>query len=250
MALREEFKKQGDFLFRNRSYLPLLFLAVGLLVFITTKDFSKEDLKACVFEPYKFLCLGVCLFGLTIRVTTVGHTPGSTSGRNTTEGQIADELNTTGIYSLVRHPLYLGNFFMWLGVAMLTENFWFIIAFIFFYYVYYERIMFAEENFLRNEFGERYLQWASKVPAFIPKFRKYTKAKYGFCLKKVLKQEKNGLAAVFLLFWLFSVISDIKVSKHFIITYDFWFYAAIISSVIYLILKILKKKRLLEQKGR
>jgi len=82
--------------------------------------------------------------GLFIRAYAVGHTPANTSGRNTKE-QLADELNTTGIYSMVRHPLYLGNFFMWLGAAVLTKNGWFIVAFILLYWIYYERIMFAEE---------------------------------------------------------------------------------------------------------
>ena len=33
----------------------------------------------------------------------------NTSGRNTHD-QVADSLNTSGIYSIVRHPLYVGNF--------------------------------------------------------------------------------------------------------------------------------------------
>ena len=73
---------------------------------------------------------------------------------------------------MVRHPLYLGNFFMWLGVAMLTENTWFSIAFVLFYAFYYERIMYAEESFLRAKFGKTYLDWAAQVPAFIPSFTK------------------------------------------------------------------------------
>jgi len=102
----------------------------------------------------------ISLCGLAIRVYTVGHTPANTSGRNTA-GQLAESLNTTGIYSLVRHPLYLGNFFMWLGVALLIANFWFVIAFVFAYWIYYERIMFAEEQFLRTKFGPTYVEWAN-----------------------------------------------------------------------------------------
>ena len=65
-------------------------------------------------------------FGLGIRVFTVGFTPKNTSGRNTAE-QIADVLNTSGIYSMVRHPLYVGNFFMWLGIGLLTQNPYFVL---------------------------------------------------------------------------------------------------------------------------
>ena len=151
---------------------------------------------------FEYFCLFIALFGLVIRSYTVGHTPANTSGRNT-EGQLADTLNQTGIYSTVRHPLYLGNFFMWLGVAMLTENLWFIIAFIFIYWVYYERIMYAEEQFLRSKFGLTYTTWAGSTPAFLPRFSQFVKPSLPFSWKKVLKKEKNGLVAVFMLFFFF-----------------------------------------------
>ncbi len=244
MALLEEFKSQGDFLFRYRSFLPLIILVFGYGVFLQTEYYSSHE--ESVFEDvYDFICLGVSLFGLFIRVIIVGHTPPNTSGRCTEEGQVADSLNTTGMYSMSRHPLYLGNFFMWLGVAMLTKNIWFLVAFVLFYYLYYERIMYAEESFLRNKFGATYLEWASKVPAFIPSLKNYKKNEYAFQLKKVLRQEKNGLAAVFLLFWFFELSGEFIEEKKIVIEHDFWFYAAIISVVLYVILKIMKRKRLL-----
>src|SRR5690606_25761265 len=143
-------------------------------------------------------------------------TPKNTSGRNTHEGQVADTLNTTGIYSIVRHPLYLGNFLMWLGPALLTENLWFIIVFILSYWVYYERIMFAEEQFLARKFGEVYTKWADSVPAFIPKFRPFSKPDFPFSIKKVLKKEKNGLFALFFIFMVFDFIGEwLKDHTHF-----------------------------------
>lgn len=246
MALQEELKTQGDFLFKNRSYLPLIILIVGLGVYINTEYFeSKAEIETWFSESYEFICLGICLFGLLIRIITVGHSPKNTSGRNTKDGQIADVLNTTGLYSLVRHPLYVGNFFMWLGVAMLTANTWFIIAFVLFYAFYYERIMYAEESFLRTKFGNQYLNWAKDVPAFIPTFKGYKKHRHRFNIKKVLKKEKNGFAAVFLLFWLFEFVGETVEQKKISLEYDFWFYAALFSLAVYLILKILKKKNLL-----
>ncbi len=250
MALQEELKIQGDYFFRNRSLLPLIFLGIGLAVLINTEYNDIESPETWFSEIYEYICLAVALFGLLIRVKTVGHTPKNTSGRNREEGQLADELNTTGIYSLVRHPLYVGNFFMWLGVAMLTENTWFIIAFIFFYVIYYERIMYAEESFLRNKFGNLYLDWAKDVPAFIPSFKHYARATYPFSIKKVLKQEKNGLCAVFLIFWLFDMIGETIEEGSFVIEFNFWFYAAIISTFIYLVLKIMKKRKMLDEQNR
>ncbi|RLD28719.1 MAG: lipid A phosphate methyltransferase, partial [Bacteroidetes bacterium] len=83
--------------------------------------------------------------------------------------------------------------------------------------------------------------------AFIPSFKNYNKAKYPFSFKKVLKKEKNGLAAVFLLFWLFNMVGKIIKEKTIILEYDFWFFGAVITTIIYLILKIMKKRKMLDE---
>ncbi len=247
MALQEELKSQGDFLFKNRSFLPLIILVVGLGVYINTEYHEIETInETWLAESYDVICLCICLLGLLIRIITVGHSPRNTSGRNTKAGQIADVLNTTGLYSLVRHPLYVGNFFMWLGVAMLTENLWFIITFVLCYAFYYERIMYAEESFLREKFGRQYLNWANNVPAFIPNFKNYIKHQHPFSTKKVLKKEKNGLAAIFLLFWVFEFTGETVENRKLILELNFWFYAAITTLFIYLILKVLKKRKFLD----
>lgn len=245
MALQEELKKQGDFLFKYRSFLPLIILVVGLAVFIFSVLGRMEESVIWIFNTYPYICLAVSLLGLLVRILTVGFTPKNTSGRNTKIGQIAEELNTSGIYSMLRHPLYLGNFFMWLGVAMLTQNSWFIIAFILFYIVYYERIMYAEESFLRNKFGQAYLDWAEHTPAIIPSFKNFVKAKYSFSILKVLKREKNGLWAVFLLFWIFDMVAHMVVDGIAVPELSFWLYGAIITSLIYMIIKLMGKLKLL-----
>lgn len=248
MALIEEMEDQGNFLFKYRSNLPLVILVLGLGVFVYNKITGVESYG----DSYWFVCLAVGLAGLLVRIYTVGHTPANTSGRNTDQGQLADELNTTGIYSTVRHPLYLGNFLMWLGVGMLAENTWFIVAFTFMYWVYYERIMFAEEAFLRRKFDNIYLDWAAQTPAFIPSLKKFKSAKYPFSIKKVLKKEKNGVAALFGLFWIFEVVGNYLENGETIeIEKSFWFYAFVASTIFYFIFKIIKSKTtMLDEEGR
>lgn len=248
MALLEELEEQGNTLFKFRSYIPLAFLFSGLGVYA----FKVYNMTLPNFGSlYWFISLAVGVLGLGIRIYAVGHTPADTSGRNTTGGQLAAELNQTGIYSLVRHPLYLGNFLMWLSVAMLTADFWYLVAFTFMYWVYYERIMFAEEAFLRRKFGEPYINWASDKPAFIPKLKSPLKPKYPFSIKKILKKEKNGVAAMFGLFYLFEVVGEYIKWSNYTFKPTFWFWAFASSSVVYLILKIIKRNtNLLEEEGR
>lgn len=249
MALQEEFENQGNFLFKYRGIIPLVFLAAAIGAFIQTLLTSSGIQDAGSREIFRFICLFVCFIGLGIRVHTVGHTPKNTSGRNT-EVQLADELNTTGIYSMVRHPLYVGNFFMWLGVAMLPENPWFTGLFIFLYWVYYERIMFAEEQFLRKKFGPVYTDWAQKTPAFIISFKNRIPSKLPFSWKKVLKKEKNGFFEIFLVFFIFQC-TDHLIKGEKIISMNWLFFATLISVLIYLILKIIKRTtKLLDEPGR
>jgi len=135
MALQEEFEKQGIWLFKYRSNLPIIILVLGYALYCY-KELNPEAYflqgEQLWFDPYfEMICFGVCALGLLIRVYTVGHTPKFTSGRNTDE-QVAETLNTSGLYSTLRHPLYLGNFLMWWGLAMLTGNIWFNLSFILF----------------------------------------------------------------------------------------------------------------------
>ena len=169
MALQEEFELQGNWLFKYRSFLPLIILIIGTALYLRTEIYPETFiLEETPYEIYyEMFALIVSLFGLFIRIYTVGHTPKNTSGRNTKQGQVAETLNTSGMYSIVRHPLYVGNYLMWLGPAMLTGHFWFIISFTLFYWVYYERIMYAEEQFLRNKFGKQYLEWSKNVKNLI-----------------------------------------------------------------------------------
>jgi protein-S-isoprenylcysteine O-methyltransferase Ste14 len=241
MALQEEFELQGNFLFRYRGVLPILILFLTIFAYVLHILYLPVNQLNVLDGFYSYMCLLITFVGFGIRIYTVGHSPKNTSGRNTTS-QIADELNTKGIYSVVRHPLYVGNFFMWFGIAMLTLNPWFMLAFIFIYWVYYERIMFAEEQFLRKKFGDNYLQWAASTPAFIPDFKNYQPSASKFQIKKVLIQEKTGFLLIFLMYFLFDQIGTAIVRNKIAIIFDFWFYAMIAGIIGYLTIKLTQKK--------
>ncbi|MDD4227651.1 MAG: isoprenylcysteine carboxylmethyltransferase family protein [Mariniphaga sp.] len=251
MALQEEMELQGNWLFKYRSYLPLSVFIIGTVLYLRTEiypvTFFLEETPYEIY--YEMFALGISLFGLFIRVYTVGHTPKNTSGRNTKSGQIADTLNTSGIYSVVRHPLYLGNFFMWLGIAMLSGHAWFIIIFVLMFWIYYERIMYSEEQFLRKKFGEPYLEWSKDVPAFIPKFGNFKKPALPFSWKKVLKNERTGLFELFLVFCLYDVTGEL-IGKANNFNY-FLIVMTLLTGVGYFVLRYLSKKTdILNEKNR
>lgn len=240
MSLRTELKKQGDFLFRNRSYLPLLILIPGLYIYVM-HEARVPDIMEKNNIIYELACFGVCLLGFLVRIITIGFSADSTSGRNTTAGQIAESLNTTGMYSFCRHPLYVGNFLIWLGIAAFTQNFWFIVAFILMFWVYYERIMYAEEEYLLNKFGNEYQSYSDQTPAVIPAFKNFKKPLLSFSFRKVIRQEKAGILNLFAVILLLRITGEYFESEAMHVEL-FWIVGFCVSLLLYAIIKILQKK--------
>jgi protein-S-isoprenylcysteine O-methyltransferase Ste14 len=192
MALREEFRAAGDWLFRRRSYLPLVLFALLLWVTIGFRGGSGGRGSGVAWEV---VCCLLALAGQAVRVAALGFVPAGTSGGNVSR-QRAEALNTTGMYSVVRHPLYLGNFLMWMGVALLARHGWFAVVVALVFWLYYERIMFAEEEFLRERHGEDFLRWAERTPAFLPRLSGWVPPALPFSLRAVLKREYPSFFAI------------------------------------------------------
>ncbi len=187
--------------------------------------------------------------GLVLRMIIVGHAPYGTSGRNTRE-QVADTLNTTGMYSIVRHPLYLANYIIIIGFVMEFHIWWLVLLTTCLYALYYERIMLAEEAFLRVRFGEVFEQWAAATPAFIPKFHGWKPFQVPFCWRTVLQREYNAFFLIIAVFFLLDVIGDSITERRFKID-PAWFAIFIGGFVVFATLRTLKKRTgLLTVEGR
>lgn len=192
MALIQSYEKSGNFLFKYRGQIPafILVLAVPILFFTNQNLYVRlalgeaDTLRIII----SIIAILVSICGLVLRAYTVSTTPKGTSGRNT-DKQVAKQLNTKGIYSVVRHPLYLANYLIWAGILIFSLNIWAFIIVSLVYWIYYERIMFAEEAYLRQQFGEDFEQWAARVPAFIPKFSLAQKGEMLFSFKTFVRRE-------------------------------------------------------------
>ncbi|MGD0583069.1 MAG: isoprenylcysteine carboxylmethyltransferase family protein [Bacteroidales bacterium] len=218
MALVHEFEKTGNWLFKRRSWLPVVLVFSGFIVmYYVNRQGILHNLRE------ELIFLGISIFGELIRVMTVGFAPGNTSGRNTNQGQIAEEINVSGIYSVIRHPLYVGNYFMWLGPSLFLRSAWFTIVFSLVYWIYYERIMFAEEQFLRRKFGDVYDKWSENVKAVLPSFRNYIPPRLSFSVRTVLRREYNSFINIFVIFAALDLVRNYIVTDRIFIT-PFWGY--------------------------
>jgi len=195
------------------------------------------------------VCLAVSGLGFALRVWTVGHTPAGTSGRNTRE-QVAETLNTTGLYSVVRHPLYLGNFFMGLGIALFPRSWWLVGIYSMAFWLYYERIMFAEEAFLEERFGDQFVAWARRTPAFLPRPRQYIPAELTFSWRSVLRREYSGLLVVLTAMFLLEVAGDFSTSGRLRLD-PYWVALLGAGAVVWAVLRTLRKRtKVLDAPGR
>jgi len=245
MSLTRELRNAGNMLFRHRSYLPVVLYPLATLVLFI----EREALIQLSDVPWSLACLAISFLGLFIRILVIGYVPKGTSGRNT-HGQVAETLNTRGIYSIVRHPLYLGNFFMWLGIILYVGSIWFTLVCILLFWIYYERIMFAEEAFLKDKFGNAYTDWSKDTPAIFPRFRAWKSAHVPFSVKNVLKREYNGFFAVVVSFVYVNALRNYVLDQQ--ISLDkLWLYALGIAFIIFITLRSLKKyTRFLHVEGR
>ena len=253
MLIKQLLTLHGNFLFRWRSYLPLLLLPV----FVAAAPESVQVEQALgngLSAAWTCICLAVAFLGLAIRVAVVGYVPAGTSGRNVNE-QRAEHLNTTGLYSVVRNPLYLGNFVGLIGFVASTRVWWLVVIVSLVYWLYIERIISAEEEFLEHKYGKQYVEWASMTPTFIPRLSGWIKPDLPFSLRTVLRREYNGLFALGTVFILWSTSVDLVIENQSISAYlreDGALVALFLATLgAFVVLRFLKKhSRLLHEPGR
>ena len=79
------------------------------------------------------------------------------------------EVVITGPYALVRHPMYCGAVFVWLGLALAVAD-WALLTFTFAYvvpaYYFYAR---EEEQMMSRELGTAYTDYVASVPMLFPR---------------------------------------------------------------------------------
>jgi len=236
MLLIEEFEKSGRGLFRWRSYLPLGLIAV---IAAALRQFGYPNGSHVLDMWWELICLAVSLTGLAVRILTVGYASRGTSGRNTWR-QVAEDLNRTGMYSLVRHPLYLGNFLMALGVFMFLRVWWLPIIYALAFALYYERIMFAEEAFLRQKFGQAYMEWADRIPAFILRRLRWEKPVHRCSWKTILKRESPSLSALCCTMLALEMLGDFRQTGRLVLD-PVWLTMAASTLLLFLVIRALRK---------
>lgn len=252
MALKDSFENSGNILFKYRGQIPVLIFLLAIPLLMGSNRIFYFQIFLGQWHVLRIilmvLAIVITLAGLLLRAYTVSTTPKGTSGRNTSS-QVAKTLNTKGIYSIVRHPLYLANYLIWAGVLVFTMNIYVFLIVSLAYWIYYERIMFAEEAYLRQQFGDEFEKWAARVPAFLPKFSLFQKGDLEFSFKTFVRRE---YATIFSTVFTY-VVADylmfiliVVVNTPFKIPFEKWLrpslYILLAFTIITLIIKLIKHK--------
>jgi protein-S-isoprenylcysteine O-methyltransferase Ste14 len=251
--IRDMLSRHGRALFRCRSYIPLILLIPGVLILHSSPAIS-EFYGESIEEYWLGFCLMVSSSGLLMRALTVGFIPTGTSGRNTKRFR-ADNLNTTGMYSVCRNPLYFGNFLAIFGLVLAFQNIWFAMLSVLSYCLYIERVIAAEEDYLFEKYGQEYREWAEQTPLIVPNPLLWRKADLNFSFKTVLKREYSGVFALSVAFFSFELATDVFLEQEPVGTWLYrdwqWVALLIVGVFTYVVLRALKKfTRILKVEGR
>jgi len=152
--------KLGNILFHNRNWLFPLFY---ILLFIPSPEVFNNPVTAMI------IGFAVALLGQIIRVITIGLVYIIRGGKN--RRVYADTLVTTGIFSHCRNPLYVGNILILVGLGIASNSVIFMAIATPLFLFFYQAIVRAEENFLRNKFGEEFDAYCSRVHRWIPNLK-------------------------------------------------------------------------------
>ncbi len=228
----------GRFLFKHRSFTPL-----PLIVLITVL-FRPVDAG----EYNAILNVGglvLALLGETIRIIAVGYARAGTSGR---ESYLrADALNTSGIYSLVRNPLYIGNLLIYTGLLAVFANPLALLLFDACLLFQYYFIIHSEEHYLKTTHGPPYESYCREVSRLLPRFRHYRKPTLPFDPQKVLYKENDSLFNLLLIYLLVLAYKERLLYGH-LHNLPLFITTAALLTTAYITIKILKKSRSRQQR--
>ena len=179
----------GAVLFRQRGWLPLLFLGIPLVFPGSTSPFRWE--------------IGLVLIAIGELIRLAGVAAAGTVTRRRSRN--VQRLVTYGIFAWARNPLYIGNFLVWMGFVTISGVLWFLPFAILLFAVEYELIVRYEEGVLESIFGRDYLEYKNCTPRWIPRPPKEAPAPGEYHWGEAVRSEISTFlqyAVLLLAFWI------------------------------------------------
>lgn len=143
-------------------------------------------------EIWDLICLGIALSGLGLRVVATGYA--------SEHGHTHGTLNTTGIFSLMRHPHLLGTLLIYLGAIFFVHDPTLTLSSFLLLWLYTHRQILVRDQVLTNAFGKSFERWAANTPAVVPLFAHWKAPDRSFDWRRALLAEHRTLLVTALVF--------------------------------------------------
>ena len=135
--------------------------------------------------------LGICFFGLLIRIWSAGHL------------RKEKELAISGPYKYTRNPLYLANLVIGMSVVVASRSWWVLGFFVAYFLLFYPIAIKKEMERMKELFPAKYDEYKEKVPLFFPSWKAYSSGDKNKFSWKLLRRNKEWRALIgAVLFWL------------------------------------------------
>jgi protein-S-isoprenylcysteine O-methyltransferase Ste14 len=192
----------GRFVFRYRDYLVPAVL-VGVLVLTRPQPPLGSERLDVVLDVLGLL---VAAAGQALRALVIGYAYIRRGGIN--KQLAAPTLVCEGFYAHSRNPMYVGDFLLFLGLAMIYHSAGVYLVVLPIVATALLAIVSAEERYLAARFGAAYVAYCQRVNRFLPTLRGLSATTRGmrFDWRRVLRSEYGTTfawlsAAFFLLAW-------------------------------------------------
>ena len=162
---KKPLRKKSELLTETRQYkmtgrdiLIYVYMLIGAIVQVISLFFfgNWADLDIIFF-------LGFISLGISAALFLSSNVLKKEGGMEEGKGFVTTKLVSTGIYGVIRHPIYLSLAYLFVGFALISQHplslfFGFTMAFCCYYF------MIEEEKLTIAKFGEDYLQYMKNVP--------------------------------------------------------------------------------------
>jgi protein-S-isoprenylcysteine O-methyltransferase Ste14 len=138
------------------------YVLVGAFILnvFTASHFPDTTLIHHIDDSLGLVMLGICMLGRIYCTLQIG-------------GRKNAELVTTGIYSVVRNPLYFFSFIGVVGIGIISNQITVFALLIAAFFLTYLPLIGREEKYLQEKFGPVFTDYIHRVPRFMPDFSLY-----------------------------------------------------------------------------
>jgi protein-S-isoprenylcysteine O-methyltransferase Ste14 len=139
---------------------PLIYAAIFTIAILIQKRMPIDDsfLKKPPLHFISFFLLILAIFFISRSLFQFSRTKNTIITVKT-----ANSLQTTGIYSKTRNPMYVGLLMVYLGLACMVGNWWNFILIPLLLLIIQEYVIKKEEQYLFRTFGENFIHYKQNV---------------------------------------------------------------------------------------